>query len=353
MPLEVSTDKAICSRCGTAYGRGRGNFPVCYCKSYKGLGRLHICKDCVDKMYSNYLSQCNDARAAVRQMCRKLDLFWSDQIFDFVSKKAATRSLMTQYLSRVATTTYAGKSYDDTLAFEGTLWTFGQASQQTPAQTDGTGGNIVSDKDASTKDEPGISIEDIPDDVIEFWGTGYEDDPNMYVLLEQRRKYWISNLPDGIELDIGTKTVIRQICFLELDINRDRAAGKNVEKSVTALLSLINNSILKPSQKKSEDIDAATQNTPLGVWLFRYENKRPLPEPDKEMKDVNHVLKYVFIWLGHVCKMLNKKNGFSRMYEEEIQKWRIEKPEYSDADDDDEEFLADVLEDEDEGELDI
>ena len=345
MPLEVSTDRAICSRCGTAYGRGRGNFAVCYCASYKGLGRLHICKDCVDKMYNSYLAQCNDAKLAVRQMCRKLDLFWSDSVFETVMRKNTTKTMMTQYIAKINTVTYAGKSYDDTLSNEGALWAFG-AQPVAPAAVE-----EEAPAEELFEDEK-VSIDDIPQDVIEFWGTGYEEDPNMYVLLEQRRKYWVENLPEGIELDISTKAVIRQICFLELDINRDRAAGKNVEKSVNTLTSVINSSVLRPAQKKTEDIDAATQNTPLGVWLYKYENERPLPEIDDDLKDVNGILKYVFIWLGHVCKMLGKKNGFSRMYEEEMRRWRVEKPEYKDEEDD-EEFLTDVLSSEEEDALDI
>ena len=336
MPIEMSTDRAVCFRCGTAYGRRKGNFPVNYGLLYKGVGHLPVCKTCVDALYDGYLAQCKDARLAVRQMCRKLDLFWSDKVFDVVSKTSSTKTMMTQYLAKINTVTYAGKSYDDTLSNEGTLWSFDAVSssdEAVPAQTR----RITEDISESEK----VSIEDIPEDVIEFWGTGYEDDPNMYVLLEQRRKYWVDNLPEGTTLDISTKAVIRQICFLELDINRDRAAGKNVEKSVATLTSVINSSVLKPAQKKSDDIDAATQNTPMGMWLYRYENERPLPEVDDDLKDVNGILKYVFIWLGHVCKMLNKKNGFSRLYEEEMRKWRIEKPEFDDEDDD--EFLEDVL----------
>lgn len=344
MPLEMNTDRAVCSKCGTAYGRRKGYFPVNYGAMYKGIGHLPVCKTCVDTMYDGYLAQCKDARLAVRQMCRKLDLYWSDTVFEIVSRKSSPKTMMTQYIAKINTVTYAGKSYDDTLSNEGTLWTLFRDDAR--AETIEAPPEQTPEPEADT-----VSIEDIPREVIEFWGTGYEDDPGMYVLLEQRRKYWIDNLPDGIELDISTKAVIRQICFLELDINRDRAAGKNVEKSVSTLTSVINSSVLKPAQKKTEDIDLATQNMPLGVWLYRYENERPLPQVDDDLKDVNGLLKYVFIWLGHVCKMLGKKNGFSRLYEEEMRKWRVEKPEYDDEDD--EEFLSDVLSAEDETELDI
>ena len=79
----------------------------------------------------------------------------------------------------------------------------------------------------------------------------------------------------------------------------------------------------------------------MGVWLLKYENKRPLPEIDDDLKDVNGVRKYVFTWLGHVCKMLGKKNGFSKLYESEIQRLRVEKPEYDDEDDED--MMMDVF----------
>ena len=90
---------------------------------------------------------------------------------------------------------------------------------------------------------------------------------------------------------------------------------------------------MKPGQKKQEDADAALTNTPLGVWLYRYENKRPLPEVDEELKDVNGIRKYVFTWMGHLCKMLGLKNAYSQLYEDEIARLRVDKPEY-DGDDD-------------------
>lgn len=36
--------------------------------------------------------------------------------------------------------------------------------------------------------------------------------------------------------------------------------------------------------------------------------------------------------MGHLCKMLNIKNTFTRLYEEEVERLRVEKPEYEDED---------------------
>lgn len=326
MALEMNTDKAICPTCGTGYSKRKGFFPVSYGELYKGLGYIPYCRSCIDKIYSQYLAQCKDSKMAVRQTCRKLDLYWNENIFDSVVKKSSVRSLMTQYIVRINSVSCAGKSYDDTLLDEGILWSFDTTQVAAEPQ------DIEPDEadEANTADEP-----DIPQEVIAFWGTGYSKE--MYEQLEQRRKYYSSKFPDAFSdaggNDIGSDVLMRQLCNLEVSISKDAAAGRSIDKSVNSLNTLIGSLNLKPAQKKSDELDASIANTPLGVWLFRYENKRPLPEIDKSLQDVNRIKKYVFTWLGHICKMCGVKNGYTRLYEDEINRLRVEKPEYEDEDD--------------------
>lgn len=317
MAIEMSSDTAICSRCGRKYSRRKGYFPVSYAILYKGTGYVPVCKDCIDTMYNTYLAQCNNAKDAVRQMCRKLDLYWSESVYDVVERKSTTRTMMTQYITKINSVSYAGKSYDDTLSEEGTLWNFNQVADD------------VSDYEDS--DIQQNELLETPEEIITFWGSGYSDE--MYRELEQRRQYWMSKFPEGTELDVGTEALIRQICSLELDINRDRIAGKSVDKSVNALNNLLGSANLKPTQQKA-DGDSAQENTPFGVWIRRWETQRPVPDPDPELEDVDGIIKYISIWfLGHLCKMLGIKNTYCRLYEEEIAKMRVDRPEYEDEDD--------------------
>lgn len=331
MGIEVSSPRSVCSKCGADYSRQKGYFPVSYAQLHKGVGHTHVCKDCIDGLYNTYLSQCNNAPDAVRQVCRKLDLYWNEGVFGQVERKSTTRTMMTQYITKINSVTYAGKSYDDTLSEEGTLWWFKQNYLSEDVE-ESAAHNINDNQEKHRKtDVVGIESIELTDEVIDLWGPGYT--PEMYAALEQRRKYWVSKLPEGIEFDIGTEALIKQICSLELDINRDRAAGRAVDKSINALNSLLGSASLKPTQKKNEDMDTELANTPMGVWLYRYENKRPLPEIDSNLKDVNGTKKYMFTWMGHLCKMLGIKNGYTKMYEEEINRLRVEKPEYDDEDD--------------------
>lgn len=331
MAIEVNSTNVICSKCGRAFSRRKGYFAVNYGDLYKGIGHLSVCKDCVDELYNKYLSQCNSAKDSVRQVCRKLDLYWSEKVFDLVEKKSTTQTMMTTYLSKINTITYAGKSYDDTLSEEGSLWDFSDNSQNfKKAVTD----------DSSNESED--DLEDIPPEVILFWGTGY--DAEMYKALEQRKDYWMSRFPNKENLDIGAEAIIRQICALELDINRDRKNGRPVDKSINALNTLLGSANLKPIQQKNDDLEANIDETPLGVWAQRYEKLRPIPEVDPELKDVDNIKKYISIWFfGHLSKMLGIKNSYCRLYEETIEKMRVDHPEYDDEDD--EEFFNDVLSD--------
>lgn len=325
MAIEMSSDRAVCSRCGMAYGKRKGNFPVSYAHLYKGSGYLPICRDCVDKLFNGYLSQCNNARDAVRQMCRKLDLFWSPSAFESALKVSASRSVFTSYLSKINTSTYAGKCYDDSLYNEGMLWNFGGVGADSSAETK----NEPKEEKAPEQIVETPQIE-VTDDIIAFWGPGYT--PSMYSELEQRFQYWLGHLPDGVEATVGLNALLRQICSLEIDINKARAAGQSTDKLIATFNTLVGSAMLKPTQT-SNDSESPMDKTPLGVWIKRWEDDQPIPDPDPQFKDRDGIIRFIEIWLkGHLSKMLGLRNSYSKMYEDAMEKYRLELPEYEDED---------------------
>lgn len=319
--IEVNASSSTCRKCGTAYGRLKGYFPVSYSYLYKGTGYLPYCKECVDGMFAAYLLECKDSKMAVRQMCRKLDLYWNEKVYEAVEKQNSTRSMMTSYISKINAVKLASKSYDDTLIEEGALWL--EPKAYTDMQLDES---VI---------EHTIDNAEISDEIIAFWGPGYT--PSMYIELENRYKYWMSRFPNKEDIDIGTEALVRQICNLEIDINRDRAAGKSIDKNVNTLNNLLGSAMLKPAQQKDET-EASINETPLGVWIDRWEKKRPIPEPDPALKDVDKIVKYITVWFyGHISKTLGIKNMYCDMYEKEMEKMKVSRPEaYSVEEDDDE-----------------
>lgn len=322
--IEMKSSSAVCRRCGIAYGQVKGYFPVSYGALYKGAGYLPYCKQCVEDLYLEYLAVCKEPEKAVRQMCRKLDMYWSQKVFDSAMKQNTARSIMTTYLTKISTMSNAGKCYDDTLKEEGSLWTWPNAfsDDAKPARAE---------KKAKTG-----TAEEPSDEVVAFWGPGYT--PEMYAELEQRLQYYRSRMPDIAWTDMNTEMLLRQIAMMEIDINRARAEGKPVDKMTSSLSSL-----LKELQKpKKDDVDSAASNTPFGVWIKRWEDQRPIPEPDEDLKDVDGIVKYVITWFyGHLAKMLGIKNSYSKMYDDQIAKYRVDRPEYDDEED--EVMMEDIL----------
>lgn len=323
MTIELEKHRHICVRCGLVFSKRNGVFIVNHSNMYKGIGYIPVCKDCLEQLYNTYLAQCNDPKGAVRQVCRKLDLFWDQNLFESIMAKSTKQLILFQYIAKLNTGSYIGKCYDDTLSNEGTLWNF--ASGQLPV-------NISEEVD----DESGFIASD---EIKAFWGAEYSN--SMYEKLEQRRAYYMAQFPEGTILDMGSEILLRQICNLEVSIACDSAAGKPIDKSVNTLNTILGSLNLKPVQKK-ETSDSNYDNTPFGVWIRRFEDERPIPDVDPELEDPDGIKKYITVWFfGHLCKMLGIRNSYCRLYEEEIEKMRVENPEFEDEEDDD--MLADIF----------
>lgn len=318
--MPVTNSKFFCSRCGTAFSRQKGYFPVSHSPMYRGTGYLPFCNDCLDTMFDEYRQLLGSDREAMRRMCMKLDLYWHDSIYDMVERTAGVNSKVRNYIGKTNIIRYIDKSFDDTIADEER-----SGIRQTMSQDDGV-------QQGYLPEEAEEEIIDIPEDVVLFWGPGYT--PKMYLELEERKKYWISRFPTGYNFDIGEEALIRQICNLEIDINHDRAAGKSIDKNVNTLNTLLGSANLKPTQKKDDGADAELDNMPFGVGIRKWENTRPIPEPDPELQDVDGIVRYITVWfLGHLCHMVGIKNTYCKLYEEEMERLRVTAPEFEDEDD--------------------
>lgn len=325
-----------CTRCGRGYKGKKGNFPSGQSPMFTANdGYIPVCRDCVEDMYRHYravLGEGRDDRAAIRRMCMKFDIYWHPDIYAMLEKVDASKSRMLAYISKVNLYQFKEKTFDDTLDEEA------QAAENERIMLAAAVGGF--ENGYSEVDEP----KELPVDseLIKFWGTGLA--PSLYYELQNRFDYWCEELnTDQEHMDAGTKSVLRQICNLEVQSNKDMAIGKNTDKLASTINTLLGSANLKPVQKQESEKDGVNEKTPFGVWIRRWENERPLPEIDPELQDVNHVVRYINIWfLGHLCKMLHIKNVYCKMYEDEIARLRLERPEY-DGEEDDEIFFNDIF----------
>lgn len=317
-PVREKQGKYYCTRCPRSFERQKYNFPTCQSPIYReNNGYLQVCRHCVEEMYQHYKDVLGDEKSAIRRICLKFDIYWSEKIYGMLNKNNTSNSRVLSYISRTNLQQFAGKTFDDTLDEE----TLGLAQYDPYSER----------REEHTSDTDGPDQEaDVPESVKDFWGRGLT--PSFYTELERRKKYWCGDTTDG--MDIGELAVIKQICMLEVTINRDTALGRPIDKSVNSLNALLGSANLKPIQKKKDDgMDSVSEGTPFGVWIRRIENTRPIAKPDPEFEDVDGIIKYISIWfLGHLCKMLKINNSYSRLYEEEMGKLRVDRPEYEGED---------------------
>jgi len=318
-PQPIGNQRFVCCRCGTAFSRQKGYFPVSHSPMYRSSGYLPWCNDCIESMYDGYRRDLQDDRAAMKRMCMKMDLYWSDAIYEMVERTAGVNSRIRNYIGKTNMIRYIDKTFDDTLREDS------EADKIAAANNDQLqAGYLPEDESAEIE---------IPEDVKLFWGPGYT--PGMYLELEERRKYWMSQYPDEYKTDAGEDAIIRQICNVEIDINHDRAAGKDPDKKINTLNNLIGSMNLRPAQRKTDERDAALEKMPLGVGIQKWEYYRPLPETPADRKDVHGLIRNVTTWfLGHACKMVGLHNSYCKMYEDEMNRLRVSHPEYDEEDDD-------------------
>ena len=312
----ISTQNYYCCRCGTAYSRKKGFFPVSHSPMYRGSGYLPFCVDCVDKMYDQYIQELGDAKEAMRRICMKMDLYWNESIYGMVERTAGTNSRVRNYIGKTNLVRYIDKTFDDTIREE-------------IAAGVGAGYTLPSAQDEE------LSVEDdIPTDqaIIDFWGAGFRHD--FYMELERRYDNWTGGEEKAKNLQPAERALYQQICMQEAIISRAAAAGDPTDKAVNTLNNLLGSMNLKPAQRK-ENADVELEKMPLGVGIQKWEYSRPLPETSKENRDIRGVIKNITTWyLGHACKMVGLKNSYCKAYEDAMEELRVKRPEYDEEDDD-------------------
>ncbi len=304
-----------CCRCGKTFKRQKGNFPASQSPLYKGNNSyLPMCSTCVDALYEHYREVLGSNEEAMRRMCLKFDMYWSRELYSIMAKANTSNSRVKAYISKSYLLRFAGKTYDDTLDEEH------------------IGGRVVSALDIEgTEDLEPDEVVGVSPETVLFWGGGFTED--FYRDLELRYQRWTQDVPKP--LTPAQEALYKQVCLQEISINRKIATGQNIEQGQNALNNLLGSLNEKPRQQSGQDdASADLETTPLGVWARRWEEDRPIPEYE-EAEDKPNLIKYITTWFyGHAAKSLGLRNMYSRVYEEEMDKYRVAKPEFEGEDDD-------------------
>lgn len=160
-------------------------------------------------------------------------------------------------------------------------------------------------------------------EIVKLFGHGFSNEDYLY--LQDQYDDWCARTQVDSK---SQQTYVVQICLQLLEIYKDRKSNKDVTKKIDALDKLMNSANLQPKQNVG---NAATDSLTFGQLIEKWEEEKPIPEPSDEFKDCDNIGKYIRVWFtGWLSKALGlKANVYTKEYEEEIAKYTVHKPEYT------------------------
>lgn len=290
-----------CSCCGKYYTKQKENFYQSASPLFLGNnGYVTICKACLEKYYL-YLVQfySGNETKALERIAQLLDWYYSDAIAAQSASCGTTR--LAGYVRRLnLSKVYAtGKTFSDTIKEEANA-------------------GIHSADDIIEANDDG---DEVDEDTVNFFGFGYK--PSEYRFMREQYEDWTTRHECNTK---AQEELFKNLCIAQLNIQQAQHRGDRVTDAMKVFQDLLGSANLKPTQ--TNDNALADQNT-FGTLIRKWEDSDPIPEPAPEWKDVDGIVRYISVYfLGHLCKMLGIKNRYSRMYEAEMEKYKVEKPEY-------------------------
>lgn len=309
MPKSIK-EKCKCFYCGKEYVDT--NYYKSNSEFYKNIGKIPYCKQCIERFYQYYFEKyinegcLSPEKKAVKRLCMVFDIYYKEDAFnaaiDSAKKREINISPMGAYMKMIQLSQYKGKSYDNTVSDE---------------DKEGFVVSITDDISDSIK---------VDEKTINFFGAGFSNED--YTFLKREYDDWTARH------ECKTKTqeeIFKDICFNRLQNLKALQRGEDTKDITASFQKMLDSGKLQPKQNSG---DATADNQTFGTLIDKFENTRPIPEVDEDLRDVDKIGLYLEIFFkGHLAKMMGLKNGLSNLYTRFIKKYTVEKPEYKDNED--------------------
>lgn len=299
--------KITCFYCGKEYVDT--NFYNSNSEFYSNIGKIPHCKQCIEKFYQQYFEKYTNEgcltpeKKAVQRLCMIFDIYYRDDVFASSMNKIRESNMnispMGQYMKTIQLQQYNRnkESYENTI-YEAEQENFAMAS--------------ISNMSGETT---------VDQKTREFFGNGFTDED--YNFLKREYGDWTTRHECETK---AQEEIFKRICFKQLEILKATRKGEDTKNLDATFQNLLDTAKLQPKQNANETIsDAQT----FGTLIDKWENTRPIPETEEELKDVDKIglLIHTF-FTGHIAKVLNLPTSLTAIYDKFIKKYTVEKQEY-------------------------
>lgn len=317
---KTNKNKCTCFYCGKEY------VDTNYYKSnsvfYSNIGKVPYCKQCIEKFYQHFYEKYTNEgcltpeKKAVKRLCMIFDIYYKEDAYNSAIDNAKKREMnitpMGAYMKMIQLQQYNRnkETYENTIT---------QEEQKDFVVNMSTNISDSSNVDEKTKN---------------FFGIGFKDED--YKFLKREYDDWVARHECKTK---AQEEVFKRLCFKQLEILKATQRGEDTKDLDATFQKLLETAKLQPKQNSG---DAMADNQTFGTLIDKWENTRPIPEVDEDLRDVDKIGLYLEIFFkGHLAKMMGLKNGLSNLYSKFMKKYTVEKPEYND--DEDGEALFDAI----------
>lgn len=277
-------------------------------------GRFPICKKCIKNMVEQKTKDTDEpheTKESVQKVLKMMNRVYDDALYINCVKGATdpqnryTHSAFGTYITTVMSLPQWKKR----------RWADSNFGESLPGETDDEiNENSRLIKAARKRFGKDYSLND-----LQFLETQYEDWVQRYACESKAQEI-----------------LFQRIVFTQLAIEKAQKAGKDTKELDKTLQDLMSSSSIKPNQSNA---NALTEAKSFGQLIEKWEQERPIPEPEGEFKDPDRVGLYVDVFFkGHLAKMMGLKNAFSSLYDKVMAKYTVKKPEYQEDTDSEELF---------------
>lgn len=224
-----------CSCCGRRFKKQQTNFHHADSPLYNGNNHyLTVCKNCVDNLLDQYTTILGSQDAAMKRLCLKFDIYYSETLCDSSRKITEERSRFSNYISQLNLHHCTGKTYDTYLAEQN--------------------GNCFDTYDELVENT--IEGCKITKAMFERWQGFSQDD---IIFLEEHYKMLKKTNPNA---DNNQEIFIKDLCTIKL--LQTRAMRNNDIPDFEKCTKMYRDTFKQAGLKTVEEEDTSVQN-PLGV----------------------------------------------------------------------------------------
>ena len=252
----------VCSHCDRQYNTASQFFKV-NGGIYASVGRLPVCKDCVENLFEAFMREYKgDMRKVVQRICMIFDLYYSDSVFDSCMKNQNFG--IGSYISKLNLRNNREKSFGTTLD---NGFAFGYKE------------GVAYNPDSSQSEQ--INPAD-----IEKWGDGFS--PSDYRTLNDHYKYLKDANP---QCDSNQEIFILDLCYTKMQQMKAVRAGE--VDNYNKLTELYRKSFQQAGLKTVREA-STNEDTSIGVTIETIEQYTPAEYyKDKELyKDYDGIGDY-------------------------------------------------------------